>query len=174
MQGDEVARLTILRDIVGERLRLSQEETDKLRSDYSAAIKAIETERQDQAQTKAYWFVGIMGLAALAFAALAIFVPSVTKWAIRASIAAGVVAALALVFVWLMPYLFWIGLATVALATIAAIVYWRLDAKSRDQVVLAFNKVKHAVPDYKDTFGKVIDHDADLWLDKTRERLGIK
>lgn len=172
-RGDEIARLSVLKDIIAEKLRQSDIAAITLRAQLKAADSAVVTERTSQAQTKAYWFVGIMGLAALAFAALAIFVPSVTKWAIKAAIACGVVSALAIVFAWMIPYLFWIGIAVIGLAAIAAIIYWRLDAKSRDQVVMAVDKIKHRVPEYKTIFNGVIDHDADLAINAARKRLKL-
>lgn len=173
-EKDEIARLSVLRDMAAEKLRQNEAENTVLKAQLKGATTAITDERTSQAQTKAYWFVGIMGVAALAFAALAIFVPSTVRWAVKAAIAAGVVSALAIVFAWLIPYLFWIGLAIIATAAILAVIYWRLDAKSRDQVVTAFEGIKDKVPGYKDHFNKVIDTDADKWLDKTRKRLKLK
>lgn len=173
-EKDEVARLSALKDLIAEKLRQSESETAKLKVEYKESEKALEAERIAAAQSKVWWFVGIMGVAALACAALAIFVPSVARWAIRGAIACGAISALAVFFAWLLPYLFWVGLGVLAVGAIAALVFWRLDAKSRDQVVQAFDKVKSQVPDYKEVFAKTIDSDADKHLDKVRERLGLK
>jgi len=173
-EKDEIARLGILKDLISERMRQAETELGKLKLEKKEAETALESARMEAMRTKLWWFVGIMGVAALALAALAIFIPSVARWAVRGAIACGVISALAVVFAWLLPWLLWIGFGVLAIAAVAALVYWRLDAKSRDQVVEAFDKVKGQVPDYKDVFAKTIDSDADKHLDKVRERLGIK
>lgn len=173
-EKDEIGRLSALKDLIAEKLRQNEAETGKLKLEYRASEKALEAERINAAQAKVWWFVGIMGLAALGLAALAIFVPSVSRWAVRGAIACGAVSALAVFFAWLLPYLFWIGLGVLVIGAIAALTFWRLDAKSRDQVVQAFDQVKGQVPNYKEVFRGVIDSDADAHLDKVRSRLGLK
>jgi hypothetical protein len=114
-----------------------------------------------------------MGVLALAGAALAIFVPSVAKWALRLSLAAAAVAALAVFAAWLLPYLWWIGACVGLVGLVGAVVYWRLDAKSRDQVVRAVDAAKDNIPDYKTHFRQFIDEDADRAIDAARTRLGL-
>lgn len=172
-RGDEIARLSALKDIVSERLRQAETEVASLKSQSAEADKALGAARTEAAQTKLWWFVGIMGVACAALVALAIFVPSVAKWSVRGAVACGATAALAAFISWLLPYLFWIGLAILVIGLISAIVYWRLDAKSRDQVVKAVDGLKDKVPDYKEHFRQFIDEDADRHLDRTRQRLGI-
>ena len=75
---------------------------------------------------------------------------------------------------WLLPYLVWIGGGLVVIGAGAAILFWRLDAKSRDQVVRAVDSFKDKMPGYKDHFARFIDEDADHAITKTRERLGLK
>lgn len=173
-EKDEIARLGILKDLISERMRQTETELGKLKLEKKEAETALESARTEAMRTKLWWFVGIMGVAALALAALAIFIPSVARWAVRGAIACVVISALAVVFAWLLPWLLWIGFCVLFIAIIAALVYWRLDAKSRDQVVEAFDGVKDQVPNYKAVFNQVIDTDADKHLDKVRERLGLK
>lgn len=172
-RGDEVARLSALKDIIAERLRQAETEVANLKTQSKEADKALGAARTEAAQTKLWWFVGIMGVACAALVALAIFVPSVAKWSVRGAVACGATAALAAFISWLLPYLFWIGLAILVIGLISVIVYWRLDAKSRDQVVKAVEGLKDRVPDYKDHFRQYIDEDADKHLDRTRQRLGL-
>lgn len=173
-RGDEIARLSALKDLIAERLRQAETDVANLKAQTKEADKALGEARTEAAQTKLWWFVGIMGVASAALVALAIFVPSVAKWSVRGAVACGATAALAAFVSWLLPYLFWVGLAILVIGLVSAIVYWRLDAKSRDQVVKAVDDFKHRMPDYKDHFGKYIDEDADRHLDRTRERLGLK
>lgn len=174
LKGDEVARLQAAKDITSEKLHQAELLVLSLRLSEKADKAAIADAHIEQERIKIWWFVGMMGLLALASAGVAIFVPSVARWAIRLSIAAGVVAGLASFVSWLLPYLVWIGAGVSVVAVVAAIVYWRLDAKSRDQVVQAFESVKGQVPGYRDQFNKFIDTDADKHLDSVRSRLGLK
>jgi hypothetical protein len=173
-RGDEIARLSVLKDIVAERLRQAEASVSALKTEKDSADKALGEARIEASRTKLWWFVGIMSVASAALVALAIFVPSVAKWSVRGAAACGAVAALAAFVSWLLPYLFWVGLALLIVGLVSAIVYWRLDAKSRDQVVKAVDDLKERIPDYRDHFNKYIDEDADLHLDRARERLGIK
>lgn len=173
-RGDEIARLSALKDLIGERLRQKETEVANLKAQNTEADKALGAARTEAAQTKLWWFVGIMGVASAALVALAIFVPSVAKWSVRGAVACGATAALAAFISWLLPYLFWIGLGLLVIGIISVIVYWRLDAKSRDQVVKAVEDMKGEVPNYRDHFRKYIDDDADKHLDRTRARLGLK
>jgi len=165
-EKDEIARLTALRDIAVERER-------QARADVARLNDALDEERISQAQAKVWWFAGIMGVLALAGAALAIFVPSVAKWAIRLSLAAAAVAALAVFAAWLLPYLWWVGAIVALVGIVGAVVFWRLDAKSRDQVVKAVDAAKDNIPDYKTHFRQFIDEDADRAIDAARHRLGL-
>lgn len=173
-RGDEIARLSAVKDLVSERLRQAESEVNNLHAQKIETEKALTEARTNEAQTKLWWFVGIMGLACAALVALAIFIPAVSKWSVRGAIACGAISALAAFVSWLLPYLFWIGLVIVVVGVIAAIVFWRLDAKSRDQVVTAFEKIKDKVPDYRAHFSQHIDSDADKHLDAVRTRLGLK
>jgi len=163
---DEIARLTALRDLAVERER-------QARADVARLNDALDEERISQAQAKVWWFAGIMGVLALAGAALAIFVPSVAKWALRLSLAAAAVAALAVFAAWLLPYLWWIGACVGLVGLVGGVVFWRLDAKSRDQVVKAVDAAKDNIPDYKVHFRQFIDEDADRAIDAARTRLGL-
>lgn len=171
---DELARLSALRDLLAERERQAVAEAERLHRDLDATLTALSVERQHALEVKAWWFVGIMGAAALAAAALAVFVPATARWAVRAALAAAACAALALAFAALLPWLLWIGLGLVVVGLIAAIVWWRLDAKSRDQVVTAVEGIKEKLPAYRDHFRSVIDSDADRAIDATRRRLRLK
>ena len=173
-RGDDLARLSALKDLVSERLRQAETDVINLKAQRTEADKAIGEARTDAARLKLWWFVGIMGVAAAILVALAIFVPSVAKWSVRGAIACGAVSALAAFISWLLPYLFWIGLVLLVIGVIACIVYWRLDAKSRDQVVKAVNEIKETIPNYREHFNQFIDEDSDRHLDRTRERLGLK
>jgi hypothetical protein len=173
-RGDEIARLSALKDLIAEKLRQAESEVKRLDAEQLEAGKALGAARTEAAQTKLWWFVGIMGVACAALVALAIFVPSVAKWSVRGAVACGATAALAAFISWLLPYLFWIGLALLVTGVISVIVYWRLDAKSRDQVVKAVDDLKEKVPNYREHFNQYIDEDADRHLDRTRERLGLK
>lgn len=138
------------------------------------AKASLESARIDVVQTKLWWFVGIMAFVALAGVALSIFVPAVARWALRASAASAAVAALAATVSWLLPWLVWIGGAVALIAGLAALWYWRTDAKSRDQVVKAVDAIKEQVPGFKAHFRQFIDEDADANLNATRVRLGLK
>lgn len=155
------------------RLAQAQEALRQAKEEVSSAKQALADERTAAAQARIWWFSGIMGVLALAAAGLAIFVPSIARWAVRLALAAAVVAALAVFAAWLLPYLWWIGGGLTIIGIVGAIVYWRLDAKSRDQVVRAVDRVKDRIPDFKDTFRQVIDEDADLAIDAARKRLGL-
>jgi hypothetical protein len=135
---------------------------------------ALQDARQQAVAAKLYWFIGIMALVAAVAVAVAIFVPAVAGWAIRAGLAAAALACIAGFAVWLLPWLVWIGGALVAAGVLAVIVYWRLDAKSRDQVVRAVEAAKTQLPGYKAHFREFIDEDADAHLDAVRARLGLK
>lgn len=173
-KGDELARLSTLKDLISEKLRQAETEVATLKAQSKEADKAISEARTEAAQVKLWWFVGIMGVASAALVALAIFVPSVARWSVRGAVACGAVAALAAFISWLLPYIFWIGLALLIIGIVSVIVYWRLDAKSRDQVVKAVDDLKERVPGYREHFNQYIDEDADRHLDRTRERLGLK
>lgn len=155
------------------RLRKAQEDLRNAKAEVRAATDALADERTNAAQAKVYWFAGILGVLALSAAAVAIFVPSVAKWALRLSLAAASTAALAVFAAWLLPYLWWIGVGIAIVGIIGAIIYWRLDSKSRDQVVQAFDGIKDKVPGYREHFRQVIDTDADHAIDAARQRLGL-
>lgn len=155
------------------RLRKAQEDLRNAKAEVKSATDALADERTNAAQAKVYWFAGILGVLALAGAAIAIFVPSVAKWALRLSLAAAATAALAVFAAWLLPYLWWIGGGITVVGIIGAIIYWRLDSKSRDQVVQAFDGIKDQVPGYREHFRQVIDTDADKAIDAARKRLGL-
>ncbi len=157
-----------------QRLAQAQDALRQAQAEVREAKQALDDERTAAAQARIWWFAGIMGVIALAAAGLAIFVPSVARWALRLALAAAAVAALAIFAAWLLPWLWWIGAALALISVIGAIIYWRLDAKSRDQVVQAVDRIKDRVPDFKDTFRQVIDTDADLAIDAARRRLGLK
>jgi uncharacterized membrane protein YqgA involved in biofilm formation len=135
---------------------------------------ALQEARQQAVASTLYWFIGIMALVAAIAVAVAIFVPAVARWAVRAAIAAAALACIAGFAVWLLPWLVWIGGALVAAGVLAVVVYWRLDAKSRDQVVRAVEAAKAQLPGYKAHFREFIDEDADVHLDAVRARLGLK
>lgn len=156
------------------RLASAQAALRQAQQDVQTAKVALEDERTEAAQSKIWWFVGIMSVLALLSAGLAIFIPSVARWAIRLALAAGAVAALAVFAAWLLPYLWWIGGGLSLVGAVGAVVYWRLDAKSRDQVLKAVDAVKDRVPDFKATFRQHIDEDADMAINKARNRLGLK
>jgi uncharacterized protein YceK len=155
------------------RLREAQEALRQAKAEVRAATDALADERTNAAQAKVYWFAGILGVLALAGAAVAIFVPSVAKWALRLSLAAAATAALAVFAAWMLPYLWWIGAAVTLASVVGAIVYWRLDVKSRDQVVQAVDGIKYKLPGYKEHFRQVIDTDAEKAIDAARKRLGL-
>jgi hypothetical protein len=135
---------------------------------------ALHEARQQAAATTLWWFVGIMSLVAAGAVALAIFVPAVARWAVRAAVAAAALAALAGFAVWLLPWLVWIGGALAVAGILAVVAYWRLDAKSRDQVVRAVEAAKAQLPGYKAHFREFVDSDADTHLNAVRVRLGLK
>lgn len=173
-ERDEIARLSALRDLAAERLRQSEAETDRLRPLLRAANSALDDERTAQAQAKVWWFAGAMAVLALLAGGLAVFVPSVARWAVRLAAAALVVAALAVFVAWLLPWLRWIGGALALAGAIGGIIAWRLDAKSRDQVLQAVEAEKERLPGYKERFRQIIDSDADAAIDAARKRLGLK
>jgi hypothetical protein len=173
-RGDEIARLGVLKDLIAEKLRQAETDVIALKAQKNEADKAVDAARIHAAQVKLWWFVGIMGVACAALVALAIFVPSVAKWSVRGAVACGATAALAAFISWLLPYLVWIGIALLVAGVASCIVYWRLDAKSRDQVVKAVDDLKDKIPNYREHFNQYIDEDADHHLDRTRERLGLK
>lgn len=137
------------------------------------ADDALADERTAAAQAKIWWFAGIMGVLALFAVGVAIFVPSVARWAVRFAIAAGAVAAVAVFAAGLWPYLPWIGGGLTLVGLVGAVVYWRLDAKSRDQLVQGVEDMKAHVPDYRTILRQRIDEDADKTLDAARKRLGL-
>lgn len=155
------------------RLRKAQEDLRSAKAEVKAATDALADERTNAAQAKVYWFAGLLGVLALVGVAISICVPSVAKWAARLSIAAAATAAVAIFFAWLLPWIWWIGAALVLFGIIGAIIYWRLDSKSRDQVVEAFDGIKDKVPGYREHFRQVIDTDADRAIDSARKRLGL-
>ena len=129
--------------------------------------------RQAETRHKLYWVSGLACLAALGCVALAIFLPAFRKQAIMGFLACVAIAAMGWLLAWLVPYLLWIGAGLVALIAGASIYYWRLDAKSKDQIIRAVEDAKPDLADYRDRFARYIDEDADRWIDKARKRLGL-
>ncbi len=171
---DEIARLNILLEINGERTRRSEAETARLRTEKTALLKAKEDERTNQLQEKAYWFAGIMGFLALIGVGLAIFVPEMAKRAVLFSLGCAAMASLALFFAWLLPYIWWIGAGIAVIGSIGGILWWRADARTKQQVITGVEALKDKVPGYKEHFREYIDKGVNKTIDKTRERLGLK
>lgn len=157
-----------------DRLTAAQAALRQAHVDVQLAQAALDDERTAAAQEKVWWFAGFMGVLALASAGLAIFVPSIARWAVRLAIAAAAVGSLAVFAAWLLPYLWWIGGGLSLIGIVGTIIYWRLDAKSRDQVLHAVDEIKAQVPNYKTVFRQHVDHDADKAIDAARTRLGLK
>lgn len=164
-------------ELVPQTVKQLEAENARLRQALRVNEQQLDDARLAEHRNKLNWVVGVAGVAALAFTALAIFLPAFKRWAIMGVIASIVVAALAMALSWLLPYLLWIGLAVLGIMVSVAVWYWRQDAKSRDQIVAAVNTYKDSlqanVPGWKEHFKKYIDKGSDRVINKARARLRL-
>ena len=170
-RGDEIARLSALRDLLGAEETKAKADADQFHAERDQATKALDAARIAQDQARLYWFAGILGLAALIGAGLAIWLPMTARWAIRFSIACGAVAALALFVSSLLPWLWWVGAGLVAIGGAAALWYWRLDHKIKIQLTDAIEGFTADVPGWAAHAERVIDTDAEAAIAATKAHL---
>jgi uncharacterized membrane protein len=135
--------------------------------------KALADAHITEQQHKLYWMVGWSLFAALACVAGAIFLTGVRKYFVYGAIAAVGVAASAMLFAAILPYLLYIGIGLLVLGLGFAFVCWHNDHKGLRQVATAVETFKGQMPGYKEHFAKFIDSDVDGWLNKTRKKLGL-
>jgi hypothetical protein len=140
-------------------------------------VKAKEKELADaritEQQHRLYWVVGWSLLAALGCVAGAIFLTGVRKYFIYGVIASVAVAACAIVFAAILPYLLYIGIGLLVAALGFVLYCWRNDHKGLRQVTTAVETFKEHMPGYKEHFKTIIDTDVDGWLNRTRKNLGL-
>lgn len=177
-KGDRLAQLEAEKREADARAEQALHEAGEWQAYSKDKDVEITKERDHERQVKLYWFSGIMMLAALLAVGLSVWIPATAKWAVRFAIAAGVVAAVALVLAWLVPYLIWVGGAIVVAGLVAAGIWWSRDHKSLHQVVEAVGEAKNTIPAfkaaYKDVFTKVIDSDAEAHITAVRKRIGAR
>lgn len=163
--------------LVPQTVKQLEDENARLKQALRVNEQQLDDARLAEHRTKLNWVVGIAGVAALAFTALAIFLPTFKRWAVMGVIASVVVAALAMALSWLLPYLLWIGLAVLGVIIGVAVWYWRQDAKSRDQIVAAVNTYKDSldtnVSGWREHFRKYIDKGSDRVINKARARMHL-
>lgn len=176
--GDEVARLTALTKLLKEKTRVAEQTVTDLKTESKKTIADLQDAKdkafQELAASKLRWFAVLMGAIVLASIFVGIFQPQLVTWCWRAALAAGVLASLALFFVKLLPYLWWIGGVLLLLCGIGYLLWNRLSDKTRLQTTAAIEKYKKEIPDYKNKLGEMMDHDVDRFNDMAREHLGLK
>lgn len=173
-KGDRLAKLQAEKDGLSALLVQKGEEERDVRAQLTTKGREIASEREAQAQARLYWLAGIMGFLSLVGGGVAVFVPMVSTWAVRFSMACGAVATLALFAAWLVPYLIWIGAALGLAGISAGVVWWYRDHKTARQVIAGVEAVKDRLPGYKEHFRQFIDEDADLWVDALRKKYHIQ
>lgn len=176
--SDEVARLTALTKLLKEKTRIAEQTVNDLNIESKKTIADLKEAKdkafQELAESKLRWFAILMGAVVLASIFVGIFQPQLATWCWRAALAAGTLASLALFFIELLPYLWWIGGVLLLICGAGYLLWNRLSDKTRVQTVKAIEKYKHEIPDYKKKLGDEIDHDVDRFIDKTRKHLGLK
>jgi hypothetical protein len=173
-KGDKLAKLQAEKDGLAALLEQKREEERDAREQLAAKKKEIASEREALAQARLYWFAGILGFLALVGGGVAIFVPVVSQWAVRFSVACGATASLALFAAWLVPYLIWIGIALGVVGLMATLVWWYRDHKTARQVIAGVEAAKDQLPGYKAHFRQFVDEDADKWVNLIRKRYKIQ
>ncbi len=176
IEGDRLAQLAAEKDELRVRVAKGQQEL----RDYTAALeqkdKEIAEERTAQQSAKLYWFSGIMGFVSLlAIGVSIVFITNeiVAKYARWLAIAATALAAVAIVFAQLLPYLYPIGVGVLLIGAIVVLVAWKRDNKGLHQLVDAVESVKDKIPGFKDAFNRKIDSDVDTHIDAVRNRIKV-
>lgn len=175
IEKDKVAQLYAEKDELLIKAERAESDAKELRTAVGFKVTAIGEEILSQRQNKLYWFSGILGFAALIGAGVVIWFwsnPMLRKLASGFAVAAASVASLAIFFAWMLPYLWWVGCAMVLAATVGVFIAWKRDNKALHQVVAAVGKVKDQIPNFKNTFGLIIDSDVDKHVDAVRTNLG--
>jgi len=131
--------------------------------------EAITTERQH----KLYWMVGILFLAMGGCIVGAVYLTGLRKWFIYGALTCVGLALLCLGVAAILPYMPYIIAGVGIVAALIGLAWWRLDHKALHQVATAVETFKDKMPGYKEHFTKIIDTDADKWLTRTRENLGL-
>jgi hypothetical protein len=138
-----------------------------------AKEKELAAGRISEQRHRLYWVVGWSLLAALGCVAGAIFLAGVRKYFVYGVIASVAVAACAIVFAAILPYLLYIGIGLLVAALGFVLYCWRNDHKGLRQVTTAVETFKAQMPGYKEHFKTIIDTDVDGWLNRTRKNLGL-
>ena len=176
--NDEVARLTALTKLLKEKTRIAEQTVSDLNVESKKTIADLKEAKdkafQELAESRLRWFAILMGAVVLASIFVGIFQPQLAKWCWRAALAAGVLASLALFFIELLPYLWWIGGGLLLICGGGYLLWNRLSDKTRLQTTTILDKYKHEIPDYKNKFGEMMDNDVDRFTDMAREHLGLK
>jgi len=176
--NDEVARLTALTKLLKEKTRVAEETVANLKRETSSTIADLKDAKdkafQELAESKLRWFAVLMGVIVLASIFVGIFQPQLAKWCWRAALAAGTLASLALFFIKLLPYLWWIGGGLLLICGAGYLLWNKMSDKTRLQTTAIIDKYKHEIPDYKTKLGDMMDHDVDRFTDMAREYLGLK
>ena len=130
--------------------------------------------RKDNIRAKCYWVSGIALFALFACVAAAIFIGGFRRYAVMGAVASVAVCALALTVAAIVDYLVIIGAVVLAGLVVAAVVYWKMDADSRDQVVMGFETMKDKMgTGYKKVMRSHVTPTSDKLIDKARKRMGL-
>ena len=134
----------------------------------------LKQKSKDAIRAKCYWVAGIATLALFACVAAAIFLSGFRKYAVLGAVASVAVAALALFVAAIVDYLIIIGGIVLGVLVVAAVLYWRMDQASRDQVVQGFAELKPKLGNsYKAVMQKYVTPTSNKLIDSTRARLGV-
>ena len=136
--------------------------------------KALDDARLSARQKKLRWAAGICLAGLLACIAGAVFLPGALRWFVSGGIASILMGLTCLLVSAILPYLPWI-LAGLGLVGGAVGIYlWRRDHAGLRKVVSAVNAVKEEIPDYKTKLKKYVNGSTDKYVNKVREKLGLK
>ena len=186
--GNVVDKLTAEKDSLGLRIQLSEAYANqwKLNAE-SYNSQKIEKEKElkdaklESWKEKLWWMAGICGFVAIIAGGISIGFPLLRPIAIKASIIVGAIATIMLIvaqcistIAWLLglvPYILAIGVISILIYSIVALIHWYKDHHGLVQTVEGIEPIKAQVPNFKDHMLKYVDGGLVKHVKKIRTKL---
>lgn len=175
--GDRVKELEAERDLYraqAARATAIADEQALLATSFEAKAdgleKGIYQAKLDEAESKLYWFAGIMGFATIVSIAICIAFPLTRAYAIYFPIVFASLAGVSIAAAQLLPYLRIIGIGIGVVGVAGILIAWARRDRGLKQLTQAIEPLKDKIDDYKTHFRQYIDSDVDKLLDKIREK----